>query len=47
MKQSKEESVHEVFEKIYENYDKMNSVISFQQHRMAKRYDETNECKPG
>ncbi|MDP4162246.1 MAG: demethylmenaquinone methyltransferase [Bacillota bacterium] len=32
MQQSKEERVHNVFEKIYENYDKMNSVISFQQH---------------
>lgn len=32
MQQSKEQRVHHVFEKIYENYDKMNSVISFQQH---------------
>lgn len=32
MQQSKEERVHHVFEKIYQNYDKMNSVISFQQH---------------
>jgi demethylmenaquinone methyltransferase / 2-methoxy-6-polyprenyl-1,4-benzoquinol methylase len=32
MHQSKEQRVHHVFEKIYENYDKMNSVISFQQH---------------
>lgn len=31
--QSKEERVHHVFEKIYGNYDKMNSIISFQQHR--------------
>ncbi|MGE8204334.1 demethylmenaquinone methyltransferase [Heyndrickxia sp. NPDC080065] len=30
--QSKEERVHDVFEKIYSNYDKMNSVISFKQH---------------
>ncbi|CAM3974471.1 demethylmenaquinone methyltransferase [Lederbergia lenta] len=30
--QSKEERVHHVFEKIYGNYDKMNSIISFQQH---------------
>ncbi len=29
---SKEERVHNVFEKIYKNYDKMNSVISFQRH---------------
>lgn len=32
MQQSKEERVHKVFERIYENYDKMNSVISFKQH---------------
>ncbi|WP_108671122.1 demethylmenaquinone methyltransferase [Peribacillus acanthi] len=32
MQQSKEEKVHKVFEKISQNYDKMNSVISFQQH---------------
>ncbi|MBS4199507.1 demethylmenaquinone methyltransferase [Bacillus sp. FJAT-49732] len=30
--QSKEERVHSVFEKIHDNYDKMNSIISFQQH---------------
>lgn len=28
----KEKKVHEVFEKISENYDEMNSVISFKQH---------------
>ena len=32
MTESKEQKVHHVFEKIYGNYDKMNSVISFQQH---------------
>ncbi|MEK3797561.1 demethylmenaquinone methyltransferase [Peribacillus sp. FSL H8-0477] len=32
MGQSKEEKVHHVFEKIYGNYDKMNSLISFKQH---------------
>ncbi|ANB60469.1 demethylmenaquinone methyltransferase [Anoxybacteroides amylolyticum] len=32
MQRSKEERVHHVFEKIYENYDKMNSVISFKRH---------------
>jgi demethylmenaquinone methyltransferase / 2-methoxy-6-polyprenyl-1,4-benzoquinol methylase len=32
MQQSKEERVHHVFEKIYGNYDKMNSIISFKQH---------------
>lgn len=30
--QSKSERVHHVFEKIYDNYDSMNSIISFQQH---------------
>ncbi len=29
MQQSKEQRVHGVFEKIYKNYDQMNSVISF------------------
>ncbi|AYC29386.1 demethylmenaquinone methyltransferase [Paenisporosarcina cavernae] len=33
MSKSKEEKVHEVFEKISTDYDKMNSVISFQQHK--------------
>ncbi len=32
MQQSKEEKVHKVFENVSENYDKMNSIISFQQH---------------
>ncbi|MGM9922679.1 MAG: demethylmenaquinone methyltransferase [Bacillus sp. (in: firmicutes)] len=32
MQETKEEKVHKVFEKISQNYDKMNSVISFQQH---------------
>ncbi|WP_110927610.1 demethylmenaquinone methyltransferase [Bacillus massiliglaciei] len=32
MEQSKEQKVHQVFEKIYGDYDKMNSVISFRQH---------------
>ncbi|MFC6038519.1 demethylmenaquinone methyltransferase [Paenisporosarcina macmurdoensis] len=33
MTKTKEQRVHEVFEKISVNYDKMNSVISFQQHK--------------
>lgn len=33
MKSSKEEKVHHVFEKIATDYDKMNSVISFNQHK--------------
>ena len=37
MQQSKEEKVHHVFEKIYGNYDKMNSVISFQQHKRWRK----------
>lgn len=32
MQKTKEQKVHEVFEKISDNYDHMNSVISFQQH---------------
>lgn len=32
MTKTKEQRVHEVFEKISSNYDSMNSVISFQQH---------------
>ena len=32
MGKSKEQYVHEVFEKISDNYDSMNSVISFKQH---------------
>lgn len=32
MVKSKEQRVHEVFQKISNDYDKMNSVISFQQH---------------
>ncbi|MFA9556142.1 demethylmenaquinone methyltransferase [Evansella sp. AB-rgal1] len=38
MSQSKEERVHQVFESIYSNYDKMNSIISFQRH-LAWRKD--------
>lgn len=37
MGQSKEERVHGVFEKIYENYDQMNSVISFQRHKAWRK----------
>jgi demethylmenaquinone methyltransferase / 2-methoxy-6-polyprenyl-1,4-benzoquinol methylase len=32
--QTKEERVHHVFEKIYNRYDSMNSIISFQQHKL-------------
>ncbi len=35
--QSKEERVHNVFENIYKNYDKMNSIISFQQHKRWRK----------
>ncbi|GIN21054.1 MAG TPA: demethylmenaquinone methyltransferase [Bacillus bacterium] len=35
--QSKEERVHNVFEKIHKNYDKMNSIISFQQHKKWRK----------
>lgn len=37
MDQSKEERVYDVFEKISGNYDKMNSVISFQQHKKWRK----------
>lgn len=32
MTETKEERVHDTFEKIYDNYDTMNSVISFKRH---------------
>src|SRR5699024_3668570 len=35
--QSKEQRVHHVFEKVYENYDKMNSVISFNRHKRWRK----------
>ncbi|QQZ11023.1 demethylmenaquinone methyltransferase [Heyndrickxia vini] len=44
--QSKEERVHHVFESIYDNYDKMNSVISFQQH-LKWRKDTMNKMAVG
>lgn len=34
---AKEEKVHEVFENISTNYDTMNSVISFQQHKQWRK----------
>jgi demethylmenaquinone methyltransferase/2-methoxy-6-polyprenyl-1,4-benzoquinol methylase len=34
---SKEQRVHDVFEKVYENYDSMNSVISFRQHKRWRK----------
>lgn len=37
MHQSKEERVHHVFEKIYDNYDSMNSIISFKRHKAWRR----------
>lgn len=36
-KQKKEERVHHVFEKISENYDSMNSIISFQRHKAWRK----------
>lgn len=35
--QSKEERVHHVFEKIYDNYDSMNSIISFKRHKAWRK----------
>lgn len=47
MQQSKEQRVHHVFEKIYTNYDKMNSVISFRQHvRWRKDTMKRMDVKP-
>ncbi len=37
MVQTKEQRVHHVFEKIYDRYDVMNSVISFQQHKAWRK----------
>lgn len=37
MGQTKEQRVHHVFEKIYDKYDVMNSVISFQQHKAWRK----------
>lgn len=37
MGQSKEERVHQVFETIYEKYDTMNSIISFQRHKAWRK----------
>ncbi|KYG32856.1 demethylmenaquinone methyltransferase [Alkalihalobacillus trypoxylicola] len=37
MTQSKEERVHQVFQSIYERYDTMNSVISFQRHKSWRK----------
>lgn len=37
MKQTKEERVHHVFETIYNRYDFMNSVISFQRHKSWRK----------
>ena len=48
MQQSKEQRVHKVFEKISDNYDKMNSVISFQQHVKWRRDTmKRMDVKPG
>lgn len=38
MQPSKEQRVHNVFEKIYGQYDKMNAVISFKQHIKWRNY---------
>ncbi|BAB05368.1 demethylmenaquinone methyltransferase [Halalkalibacterium halodurans] len=37
MTETKEERVHQVFEKIYKRYDVMNSVISFQRHKAWRK----------
>lgn len=46
--QSKEQRVHRVFENIYEQYDQMNSVISFKQHvRWRADIMKRMKVKPG
>ncbi|GGA25628.1 demethylmenaquinone methyltransferase [Psychrobacillus lasiicapitis] len=48
MGKSKEQHVHEVFEKISDNYDSMNSVISFQQHKIWRSDTmKAMQVKPG
>lgn len=48
MQTKKEQRVHQVFEKISENYDEMNSVISFQQHnKWRKDTMEKMNVQPG
>ncbi|WP_088007536.1 demethylmenaquinone methyltransferase [Indiicoccus explosivorum] len=48
MQKTKEQRVHEVFEKISSEYDHMNSVISFQQHvRWRKDAMEKLQVRPG
>ena len=48
MGKSKEQHVHEVFEKISDNYDSMNSVISFQQHKTWRKDTmKAMQVKPG
>ncbi|SDJ67384.1 demethylmenaquinone methyltransferase [Sediminibacillus albus] len=37
VQQTKEERVHHVFEKIYNRYDVMNSIISFQRHKAWRK----------
>jgi|SRR5699024_10364717 len=37
MQQTKEERVHRVFEKIYGQYDSMNSIISFKRHKVWRK----------
>lgn len=44
IEETKEERVHHVFEKIYKQYDSMNSIISFQRHK-AWRKDVMKEMR--
>lgn len=44
----KEKRVHDVFENIYEDYDKMNSIISFKLHtKWREKVNVAMEIKPG
>ena len=44
----KEKRVHDVFDNIYDHYDKMNSIISFKLHmKWRKKVNETMNIQPG
>lgn len=44
----KEKRVHDVFETIYNDYDKMNSIISFKLHmKWRRKVNEAMDIKPG
>lgn len=36
--------VHEVFQNISGKYDRLNNIISFEQHKVWRKSNERNEC---